>query len=334
MKTYSNPQRNYLLVFLILILGVTLSYMSWRIFDGIMGAIVFFTIFRPLHIYLTQNRKWKSGISSIVILILSFLVLIVPFVVFFVMVYNKIMYYEIHPEELGILKEKLWPMIKKYISNKKNADTIINGIQSKVFLIFSNALNSITNVLLQISVMYFLLYFMLKEHLQLEKAILNYLPLKKHQAERLGTELTNITNSNILGQGFICFVQGIIITIGFLLFGISDPLFWGVVCFFLSFIPFVGAALVFIPAGIIQIYSGNDFNGFGIILWGLVLVTSIDNVIRFYLAKKIGDVHPIISIIGVIIGIPAFGILGLAAGPLIISYFIILIKIWGENNKK
>jgi predicted PurR-regulated permease PerM len=333
MKTYSNPQRAYLLVTLIVILGFTLCYMSWMIFGGIMGAIVFFTIFRPLHIYLTESRKWKDGISAIAILILSFLILILPFLAFFLMVHNKIMYYEAHQEELGILKEKLWPLIKNYISNKKNAENIINGIQSKIFLVFSNALNRITDILLQISVLYFLLYYMLKEHVKLEEAILKYLPLKKHEAERLGKELTNITNSNILGQGFICFVQGILVTVGFFIFGIDDAIFWGVVCFFLSFIPFIGAPLVFVPAGIIQIYSGNDFNGFGIIIWGFVLVTTIDNVIRFFLAKKIGDVHPIISIIGVIIGIPAFGILGLAAGPLMISYFIILMKIWEENNR-
>ena len=332
MKTKNN-QRNYLLVALILIIGISLCFMSWMIFDGIMGAIVFFTIFRPLHVYLTQKRNWKGGSSSILIIVLSFLVLIVPFVVFFLMMYNKIMYYEGHPEELGIIQDKIWPLIKDYISNKKNVDTVVSGIQSKVFFVFSNAFNKITDILLQISIMYFLLYFMLKDHLLLEKALLKYLPLKKHQAELLGAELANITNSNILGQGFIALVQGGLVSIGFLIFGINDALFWGIVCFFLSFVPVIGAPLVYVPAGIIEIYSGDNFNGIGIILWGFILVSTIDNVIRFYLAEKIGDVHPIISIVGVIIGIPAFGVLGLAAGPLMISYFIILIKIWEQNNK-
>jgi predicted PurR-regulated permease PerM len=333
MKTYSNPQRNYLIAAIILILGLALVYMSWMIFDGIMGAIIFFTIFRSLHIYLTEKIKWNSSLSSIFIIVISFLVLILPFITLILMVYDKIIYYETSPEELGILKEKLWPVIKKYINNKKNVDNIINSLQSKVFSVFSNAINSLSNILLQITVMYFLLYFMLKEYKKIEEASIKYLPFRKYHTQRLGTELTNITYSNLLGQGFICFIQGLLVSIGFLIFGINDAVFWGVVCFFLSFIPFVGAPLVFVPAGIIQLYSGDTFSGLGIILWGFILVTNIDNVIRFYLAKKIGDIHPLITIIGVIIGIPAFGILGLVYGPLLISYFILLVKIWEENNR-
>jgi predicted PurR-regulated permease PerM len=333
MKTYSNPQRNYLITAIILILGLALVFMSWMIFDGIMGAIIFFTIFRSFHIYLTEKRKWNSTVSAISIIVISFLVLILPFITLTLMVYDKIIYYESSPEELGILKEKLWPVIKKYINNKKNVDNIVNGLQSKVFAIFSNAINSLTNILLQIMVMYFLMYFMLKEYKIIEQTIIKYLPLRKYHIQRLGTELTNMTYSNLLGQGFIGFIQGLLITIGFLIFGISDPIFWGVVCFFLSFIPFVGAPLVFVPAAALQLYSGNTFSGVGILIWGFALVTSIDNVIRYYLAKKIGDIHPIITIIGVIIGIPAFGILGLVFGPLLISYFILLVKIWEEDNR-
>ena len=333
MKTYSNPQRNYILIALILILGLGLISISWMIFDGLMGAIIFFTIFRSPYIYITEKKNWNKSISAIAIIILSFLVLIVPFLTLTMMVYDKIIYLETNPEELGVLKEKLWPLLQKYFSNKKNVEVIINGIQSKIVVIFSNTINGISNVLLQITVLYFLLYFMLKEHNKLEELLLRYLPIRKYQTQRLGTELTNITNSNLLGQGFICFIQGSLVSIGFLIFGISDPLFWGVVCFFLSFVPFIGAPLVFVPAGIIQYYAGDSFGGIGIILWGFILVTNIDNVIRFYLSKKIGDVHPLITIIGVIIGIPAFGILGLVYGPLLISYFILLVKIWEENKK-
>ena len=332
MKTYSNPQRNYILIALILSLGIGLVSMSLMIFDGIMGAIIFFTILRNPYIYFKEKKKWNNSLSAFLLMLISFLVLIVPFITLTLMVYDKIVFYETNPEELGVLKEKLWPIINKYFSSKKNVDAVINGIQSKFFILFSNTINRLSSILLQITVLYFLLYFMLKEHLALEKIMLQYLPIRKYQAQRLGTELTNITNSNLLGQGFICFVQGSLVTIGFLIFGISDPVFWGIVCFFLSFLPFIGAPLVFVPAGLIQYFAGNSFGGIGIILWGFILVTNIDNVIRFYLSKKIGDVHPLITIIGVIIGIPTFGILGLVYGPLLISYFILLVKIWEENK--
>jgi predicted PurR-regulated permease PerM len=329
-----NSERNYAVLGIIAILGISLIYMSWIIFDGIMGAIIFFAIFRPIYIRLTGKRKWNSSLAALFIIFASFIILVVPFITLTWMVYDKIVYYEAHTEELGILKDKVWPHINKYISNRQNMDDLVNSIQSKVVSVFSNAINSLSNTLLQITVMYFLLYFMLKEHSKLEKTFLKYLPFNARYARRLKIELSNITYSNLLGQGFICLVQGLLVTIGFWIFGIGDAVFWGVVCFFLSFIPFIGSPLVFVPAGILQLYAGHTVSGIGIMIWGFLLVTNIDNVIRFYLAKRIGDIHPVITILGVIIGIPFFGILGLVYGPLLISYFILFIKIWEDSSPK
>ena len=94
----------------------------------------------------------------------------------------------------------------------------------------------------------------------------------------------------------------------------------------------MGAALVFIPAGILELANGNETAGWGILIWGFVLVTNIDNVIRFLIAKRVGNIHPIITIIGVVVGIPAFGIMGLVYGPLLLSYFILTVRIY-ETSK-
>ncbi|MFN5319448.1 MAG: AI-2E family transporter, partial [Bacteroidia bacterium] len=94
-----------------------------------------------------------------------------------------------------------------------------------------------------------------------------------------------------------------------------------------SFLPFLGAPLVFVPAGLIALSSGNTTAGYGIILWGFLLVTNIDNLLRFFISKYFADTHPLITIIGVIAGVPVFGILGLVFGPLLISWFVLLTKI-------
>jgi predicted PurR-regulated permease PerM len=100
----------------------------------------------------------------------------------------------------------------------------------------------------------------------------------------------------------------------------------------LSFIPIVGSGLVFIPAALIAISYQNYTAGFGILLWGALIVANIDNVIRLIINRKYANTHPIVSIVGVIIGIPVFGVLGLVLGPLLISYFILLIKIYESEQ--
>ena len=126
----------------------------------------------------------------------------------------------------------------------------------------------------------------------------------------------------------IAFVQGLLLSIGFIIFSIPDPLFWGLVCFFVSFLPVVGSPLVFVPAGIIELASGNTFGGVGILIWGVVLITNIDNLMRLWINKKMGNIHPIITITGVIIGIPIFGILGIVYGPLLLAIFVLLVRMY------
>ncbi len=106
----------------------------------------------------------------------------------------------------------------------------------------------------------------------------------------------------------------------------------GVISTFLSFLPVVGAPVVFVPAAFIAIASGNTTGGWGLLLWGLIVIINIDNVIRLVIAKNVSDTHPIITVVGVIIGIPIFGILGLVFGPLLLSYFILTIRIY-ETSK-
>jgi predicted PurR-regulated permease PerM len=79
---------------------------------------------------------------------------------------------------------------------------------------------------------------------------------------------------------------------------------------------------------------GDATAGYGILIWGFLLVTNIDNLLRYFISKYFADTHPLITIIGVIAGIPVFGILGLVFGPLLISWFLLLLKIvFKEKNQ-
>jgi predicted PurR-regulated permease PerM len=103
-------------------------------------------------------------------------------------------------------------------------------------------------------------------------------------------------------------------------------------CGIFSFIPFVGSALIWVPAAVLLLASGNTGYGIMLLAYGALVITNIDNVFRFILQKKFADVHPIITVLGVIFGVNFFGITGLIFGPLLISIFIILLKLFLEEN--
>ncbi|MBC8156177.1 MAG: AI-2E family transporter, partial [Bacteroidetes bacterium] len=146
--------------------------------------------------------------------------------------------------------------------------------------------------------------------------------------------LKNNVNANVIGQLLICMVQGAATGLMLWAFGIPDAAFWGVVCFFMSFVPVLGTPIVWVPAGLIQISQGNTTQGVGILLVGAIVVTNIDNVLRITLAKRMGDIHPLITFAGILLGIPVFGIVGLVIGPLLLSYFIVLINVFEKQNRR
>ncbi len=88
--------------------------------------------------------------------------------------------------------------------------------------------------------------------------------------------------------------------------------------------PVLGPLLIFVPAALMQIANGNNFAGWAMLIFGFVVIINIDNVLRFIIAKRVGNIHPIITVIGVVIGIPLFGILGLCIWPVIIVLFRII----------
>ena len=93
-------------------------------------------------------------------------------------------------------------------------------------------------------------------------------------------------------------------------------------------LPIVGAALAYVPLAIIFFVGGETWRGVAMLLFGFGIIGTVDNIFRFWLQKKIGDVHPLITVFGVILGLKLFGFVGLIFGPLLISVFILLIRIY------
>lgn len=140
-----------------------------------------------------------------------------------------------------------------------------------------------------------------------------------------------MVRSNALGIPLVAIAQGIVALIGFLIFGVEDPFFWFVIVTIGSMIPFVGTLIGIVPVFILEISSGNSFTAWAILIYGLVVVGSTDNIIRLYVLKRLDNVHPLITLIGVIVGVPLFGFIGLIFGPLLISLFLVLLTIYRKE---
>jgi predicted PurR-regulated permease PerM len=162
----------------------------------------------------------------------------------------------------------------------------------------------------------------------LESALSQYLPFSKENITILNTELNKQIYSNAIGSPLLALIQGVVASICYSIFNVQDALFWGMISGVFSMIPFVGSALIWLPISIMMLVNGDYFNGTAILLAGVLVISTIDNLLRFVLQKKIADIHPLITLFGIISGLKLFGLAGVIFGPLLLSYFFILLKFY------
>ncbi|MDB5063462.1 MAG: family transporter [Mucilaginibacter sp.] len=332
MSIFSYKQRNNIILVSIIVLGCFLLYALSELFSSILGAIVLFTIFRPFFLHMVEKRGFNRALAALVIIFISLIVIVIPFLSLSIMVIGKIG--SINRDSLPIDKwsVKIDEFAGANLNQPRLAENTLQKLGAYVADLFPSLLSSAASIIITLLVMYFLLYFMFVQMREFEMGLLKYAPFREQHALKFAVELRNSTYSNVLGQGVIALTQGILLANGFWIFGIPDPVFWGVIGSFISFLPVVGAPTLCIPASIILFANGHSLQGILLLAYGLLFIGNVDNVLRMIINKRVGNTHPIISVIGVFIGLPLFGILGLVFGPVLLSYFLLLLEIYETNR--
>jgi predicted PurR-regulated permease PerM len=163
---------------------------------------------------------------------------------------------------------------------------------------------------------------------EIEKNLDKFIPLKPANITSLAIETKSMIKANALGIPAICFVQGVFAAIGFWIFGVEDWGMWGFFTGLFAFFPFIGTMAIWVPIVISIFISGDSSTGIGLTLYSLIITGNVDYLTRLLLMKKLVNVHPMITIFGVIVGLGLFGFMGIIFGPLLLSYLIVLVKIY------
>ncbi|MEO0312387.1 MAG: hypothetical protein RIQ89_2044 [Bacteroidota bacterium] len=326
MNQHYKINRYFFLAVIIFFAGFLLFSLK-AFFTAFLAAIMFYVLSKQPVSWLIK-KGWKKSTAAILIIIVSFFIILLPISLTATMLYNKVIRLTTNTDDiiapLKALDIELQARFHFALLSEKN----ISGLQGFLTDFVSSVLNQGLNLLSSISMMYFFLYFMIVNVNRMEAAIVFYLPFNRQKIELFGNELRAQTFSNAVGVPLIAVVQGLFAFVAYLIVGLREPGFWAVLTGFSSVIPIVGTGLIWVPISIYLLAGGDTWQGVFIIVWGAAVLGILDNVVRFLLAKKMADIHPIVTVLGVIMGLQYFGITGLIFGPLMISYFIILCKIY------
>ena len=225
--------------------------------------------------------------------------------------------------------------VAEFIKEKTGYDVLgkdtLSFIMSILPRIGQIIMESISSLAINLFVMIFVLYFMLIGGKKMEAYVNDILPFNETNTQEVIHEINMIVRSNAIGIPLLAIIQGGVAMIGYLLFGAPNILMLGFLTCFATIIPMVGTALVWFPVAVYLAISGDWFNAIGLFGYGAIVVSQSDNLIRFILQKKMADTHPLITIFGVVIGLPIFGFMGVIFGPLLLSLFFLFVDMFKKE---
>src|SRR2546423_264552 len=323
--------RQVLLLTAIVLLGIILFTELQFFIPALLGAYTLYVLLRKYMFILTAKHKWRRGATAAFLMFLSFLIILLPIMMLINMMSTKVTYAIVHSAE--VLK-RIQQLVQQYeqkwgfqVLTDVNIERATNWGATRLPAI----LNATINTLSTVAMMYFILYFMLINGRKMETGLYHWMPVKEENVILIRKDLNNMVISNAIGIPVIALLQGLVGLLGYIIIGVDEPVFWFVVTAITALLPVVGAALAYVPLGLLLFANGDTARGFFGLFYGFLVIGLVDNVFRFWFNKKFGDIHPLITVFGVIIGVSVFGFIGIIFGPILISLFLLLVKIYSSE---
>lgn len=233
------------------------------------------------------------------------------------------------------LKSRIDPVINlEGLDIKQNIIGAAQGVSGFLVSQTTNLIKSLTGLLMNFVILLFSMFFLFKDGDKLVARIGYLSPLPSKYESQLFSKLKDMVNAIIVGGFFTAMIQGTVCGIGLAIAGVPSPVFWGAVTAFLAFVPMIGTALVWLPAGIIMIASGDVQWGVFILLWGGLVVGLIDNFVKPLLIGRRAHTYPLLTFFVILGGIFTQGFRGIIVGPLVLMAFMALLHIYETEYGK
>jgi len=335
-----------LIISFIFLYKVFESFLIILLFAGILA-----TALHPLYDKIFKVVKGRAKLASILTCLFVLLIIVVPMVIFVLLlgrqafdtyhfIQHEIQFGALDPflkwqkggilyDSLGSIRDQIGSFVDlnsidikaNIMEAAKNVTTFLAGQSATILKEFGL-------FLFGAFIMFFALYYFFKDAHVIRKKIMIISPLPTRYEEELIKKFKEISLATLYGIFLTSIAQGVIGGIGFAIAGIPNSLFWGTAIAVFSLVPLIGTATIWFPAGIILLIGGNIFGGAFVLLWGVLIVSTVDNFLRAYLIGGKTNTNQLLTFLAVFGGIELFGLMGVILGPLILNLFFTFLHIY------
>lgn len=328
MRNFRERYGRYALFVLIFGLGATIFIELTPFLGGLMGAATLYVLLRGQMVFLTERRRWRPSAAAALLLVEAVLCFLVPLTLVGWMLVVHVQHFAADPQQLLHAVKNLSALLYERTGYDLWQERNMASLIAMLPRVGQYVLGGIVDFAVNIVVLLLVLYFMLTGGRAMEAYVRDLIPFDGGQRDDVIHEMHQIVRSNAIGIPLLAVVQGGVALVGYLIFGVPDPLFWGVLTCFATVIPIVGTALLWLPLAAYLALEGHWAAAVGLAAYGTLVVTHVDNLTRLVLQRRMADIHPLVTVFGVFVGLALFGFMGIIFGPLMLSLFLFCLHIF------
>lgn len=344
MKTPMRYEKSELVFLYLLIggIGVLAFYVFRPFLYALIMAVVFATVFRPIHRRVLRLVRDQRSVAAMITTVIVLIIVILPLAGFGMVIFSQVSdLYTLLVVHGGAsdLSRTIGTELQRF-NTYSPVPIIISGdiapyvrqglnwLVQNIGPLFAN----VAQILLEIFIFLFALFYLFKDGHRVKKAAIALSPLQDIHDELIFTKLSAAMNAVMRGNLLVSVILGIVVAIGFAIFGVPNAVLWGSVAVIASLIPGIGTILVVFPGILYLFFNGQTGSAIGLFLWSITIVALVDNVLRAKLAGKGTRLHPFIVLLSILGAIGFFGPIGFLLGPLVLSLLFALVEIYFDIN--
>jgi predicted PurR-regulated permease PerM len=301
-------------------------------------AAVLAVMFQPVYLRLSKFMKGKKSWAAFTTVLLVLVIILVPLFFIATLLFDEVftLYSSLTTGGSGlILLDNAAASIESFIHHfiptfhfridvSQYLEVVLRWIGTHLDTLFSGIASFMFNVLL----IAIALFFLFRDGDRVKQFALKWSPLPDRYDESIIAKLDNAISSVVKGALTTAIVQGLLVGVGFTIFGVPNAVLWGVVATIAALLPLFGTSIVTMPAAAFLYISGHPGAGIGLALYALCLVGLIDNVLHPLLIKRGVNIHPFLILLSVFGGLAYFGLVGFLAGPIVLAFFFTLLDLY------
>jgi len=294
----------------------------------------------PLQRSLTRLLRGRGALAAGLLVLLATVTILLPIVTLATFIGGEAGSFfgwlapHLRPEEFQKLWRETLPERFPWLARLGEAQltALVSGALARLAAGLNNfiqrAVTGLTSALVDLLLFLMMLFFLLKDGGRLRSELKHISPLSEMQEEQLFDHLGRTIKGVLQAMALVPLAQGVLGALGFWIFGVPSALLWGVMVVLAALVPILGSPLAWVPACVYLFVTGATWQGVGMLLYGIFVISTIDNVVKPLLLQEAAQIHPLLGFLSILGGILAFGPLGFLVGPVILSLVMSAIRIY------